>query len=175
MQFTVRGYGDFLESAYQQQLKHGKAVRFEELAERVAETMSWRGVVEEMVRVFGAEHLTVYDYDRDRSDARPLVGQIVTDALDRLGATGVVVGDEVSRRTNTRYTQRMADLSLDVLPLLQGADERAAFHRFVTDTLGRRPTPGDVPASFLDAGTATALAERYTADLAAIASLVELR
>ncbi|MFV2145790.1 hypothetical protein [Isoptericola sp. G70] len=175
VQFTVRGYGDFLESAYQQQLKHGKIVRFDELADRVVATMSWRGVVEELVRVFGAEHVTVYDYDRDRTGHRPLVGQIVTDALDRLGATGVEIGDEASRRTNTRYTQRMADLSLEVLPLLHGADERAAFHRFVTDALGRHPAPGDVPASFLDAGTAAELAERYTDDLAAVGSLVELR
>lgn len=175
VQFTVRGYGAFLESAYQQQLKHGKVVRFEELADRVEPTLSWRGVVEELVRTFGAEHVTVYDYDRDRSGARPLVGQILADALERLGATGVEVGEEVSRRTNTRYTQRMADLSLEVLPLLEGPDERAAFHRFVTGALGRRPTPDDVPASFLPADSVAALDERYAKDLAWIGSVVELR
>ncbi|GAA1991035.1 hypothetical protein GCM10009718_30970 [Isoptericola halotolerans] len=175
VQFTVRGYAAFLESAYQQQLKHGKVVRFEELAGRVGSTLSWRGVVEELVRTFGAEHVTVYDYDRDRSGSRPLVGQILADALDRLGARGVEVGEEVSRRTNTRYTQRMADLSLDVLPLLRGSDERVAFHRFVTGALGRHPAPGDVPASFLDDGAVSALDERYAEDLAWVASVVELR
>ncbi|WP_407316916.1 hypothetical protein UQW22_10630 [Isoptericola halotolerans] len=175
VQFTVRGYAAFLESAYQQQLKHGRAVRFDELADRVQARLSWRGVVEQLARTFGAEHVTVYDYDRDRGAARPLVGQILTDALERLGATGVEVGDEVSRRTNTRYTQRMADLSLEVLPLLDGADERAAFHRFVTDTLGRHPAPGDVPASFLAPDAVTALDERYAEDLAWIGSVVELR
>ncbi|WP_277209711.1 hypothetical protein [Isoptericola croceus] len=175
VQFTVRGYAGFLESAYQQQLKHGKVVRFDELAGRVGATMSWRGVVEEIVRTFGAEHVTVYDYDRDRTGTLPLVGQILTDALERLGAPGIEVGSETSRRSNTRYTQRMAELSLDVLPLLQGADERASFHRFVTDALGRHPAPGDVPASFLDAAGAAALTERYAEDLAWIGSLVELR
>ncbi|WP_278235151.1 hypothetical protein [Isoptericola sp. AK164] len=176
VQFTVRSYGDFLESAYQQQLKHGQPVRFDELVQRVGAGVSWRDVVTRLVETFGADHVTVYDYERSRTaPERPLVGQVLTDALAHLGARGVQVGDDVSRRTNTRYTQRMADLSVDVLPLLTDADERAALHRFVTDALGRRPAVDDVPASFLDAGTAARLADRYAEDVEWIASVVELR
>ncbi|MDO8144132.1 hypothetical protein [Isoptericola sp. 178] len=176
VQFTVRSYGDFLESAYQQQLKHGRPVRFDELADRVLDGLSWRAPVERLVEAFGAGNVTVYDYDRVRpAPERPLVGQILTDALQLLDAAGAAVGDEVSRRTNTRYTQRMADLSVAVLPLLDGVDERAALHRFVTDALGRRPAADDVPASFLDPGTAAELRDRYARDLAWIDSLVGVR
>ncbi|GAA4720740.1 hypothetical protein GCM10023216_07200 [Isoptericola chiayiensis] len=176
VQFTIRSYGDFLESAYQQQLKHGRATPFAALADRVVDGLSWREHVTSLVETFGADNVTVYDYDRERpAPEQPLVGRILEDAMRWLGADRVTVGDEVSRRTNTRYTQRMADLSVEVLPLLQGADERAALHRFVTDALGRRPAADDVPASFLDPGTSAELAERYARDVAWIGSVVDVR
>ncbi|PFG44071.1 hypothetical protein ATJ88_2789 [Isoptericola jiangsuensis] len=175
VQFTVRSYGPFLESAYQQQLKHGHPSSFDALADRVAPTLSWRPVVTRLVEVFGAENVTVYDYDRAREADVPLVRQVLLDALHRLGAGDLDVVVDDGHRPNTRYTQRMADLSLATLPLLEGREEREALHRFSVATLGRRPAPDDAPARFLADDAAAGLADRYAADVAWLSRLVEVR
>jgi hypothetical protein len=175
VQFTVRSYGPFLESAYQQQLKHGHHSSFDELADRVAGSLSWRPVVSRLVDAFGAENVTVYDYDRARPAETPLVRQVLVDALGHLGAPGFDVVVDAGHRPNTRYTQRMADLSLSALPLLEGRAEREALHRFTVATLGRRPAADDAPARFLADGAAAELDERYAADIAWLSGLVEVR
>jgi hypothetical protein len=175
VQFCVRSYGDFLESAYLQQLRHGQPTSFKDLADRVAPTMSWRPVVERLVETFGTEHVTVYDYDRIRDGAPSLVEQILVDAADHLGASRPAIDVEVSRRPNARYTRRMAELALATLPLLATPAERRALHRFSVATLGRAPALDDAPATFLADGVAAELSERYTADTAWIAGRVEVR
>jgi hypothetical protein len=175
VQFTVRSYGPFLESAYQQQLKHGHHSSFESLADRVAGSLSWRPVVERLVDTFGAENVTVYDYDRPRATDTPLVRQILLDAVGRLGVPGLAVQVDADHRPNTRYTQRMADLALATLPLLDDRAEREALHRFTVATLGRRPAADDAPARFLADDAAAELGERYTADIAWLAERVEVR
>ncbi|WP_402466726.1 hypothetical protein [Isoptericola aurantiacus] len=172
VQFTIRSYGPFLESAYLQQLKHGRAQSFAAFTADIDPAFSWVPVVQDLVDVFGAENVVLYDYDRDRTGSDPLVGQVLTDAVGALGAGQAVAGADWSHRTNSRYTQRMADLALDVLPLLRTDGERTAFHRFVSHDVADQD--GE-PATFLDPEQRQAHAVRYADDLAAVASLVDVR
>lgn len=175
VQFTVRSYAPFLESAYLQQLKHGRPLTFEQYTAGIDDGFSWRPVVQALVDVFGADDVVVYDYDAPR-ERPPLVGQVLTDALEALGAGAAVRGADWSHRTNPRYTQRMADLALAVLPLLRTDSERKAFHRFCTQVVARSPASADdAPATFVGAAHAEASAARYADDLAWARSVVEVR
>ncbi|WP_418276178.1 hypothetical protein ACNHYB_15130 [Isoptericola jiangsuensis] len=175
VQFSVRSYRDFLESAYQQQLKAGRSRPFEALADRVLDDLSWRPVVSTLIETFGAENVTVYDYDRARPEGSGLVRQIILDAVHRLGGAPVDVTVDESHRVNVRYSQRMADLSMATLPLLRTPQERAALHQFSVQTLGRHPVPDDAPARFLTGDAVEALAARYAADIDWVAERVEVR
>jgi hypothetical protein len=176
VQFTVRSYAPFLESAYLQQLKHGKPLTFEQYTAGIDDGYSWRPVVQALVDVFGADDVVVYDYDAARDDTLPLVGQVLTDALATLGADGAVRDADWSHRTNPRYTQRMADLALAVLPLLRTDDERRAFHKFCTQVVAKSPASADdAPATFVGEADAARYAARYADDLAWIRTAVEVR
>lgn len=158
VQFTVRDYAPFIESAYLQQLKHGHPVAFEDFVADIDPGVSWRPVVEHLVDVFGSDHVTVYDYE----DPTPPVERILSDALELLGAGSVLDGTDWDHRTNERYTQRMADLSLMVLPHLRSSKERTAFHRFLENSL---EDPADRPAEFFSPDRQEELSARYVSDM----------
>jgi len=176
VQFTVRSYAPFLESAYLQQLKHGRALTFAQFMAGVDPGYSWVPVVRTLVDVFGADRLAVYDYDAPRPDDAQLVGRILGDAAGWLGAPDATAGADWSHRTNPRYTRRMTDLALAALPLLRTPDERRQFHRFLATAVARSEASArEEPATFVAADEAAALDDRYRADLAHIRQLVEVR
>lgn len=157
VQFTVRSYAPFIESAYLQQLKHGRSLTFDRFVADIDLDLSWRPIVRHLVEVFGEDHVTVYDYD----GPDPLVRRVLSDALGRLDAGKVLDGTDWEHRTNERYTQRMADLSLAVLPRLRNEQERAAFRKFLRDSLN---DPEDHPAEFFSPARQEELTLRYTSD-----------
>ncbi|WP_349829472.1 hypothetical protein [Brevibacterium litoralis] len=78
--------------------------------------------------------------------------------------------ESVAGRVNTRYTQRMAELAVDILPRLR-KEERTPF----TEFLKAVESPDDPPATFVPEDDAARLDDRYAADLEEIGRLVAVR
>lgn len=167
VQFAVADHGPFLEAVYMRQVEQGMALTFTEFLATVGTAPSWVPVVEALVATFGRDHVTVYD----ATASRPLGDRLLGDAMGWLGVTDVGPLPSRTTRRPSRFTRRMADLSLAVLPHLRSDRERVAFGRFLTSELAGT----DRPASFLTPERSADLSARYADDLRRIRRMTEVR
>jgi hypothetical protein len=168
--YCIRDFGSLLESSYSQLVLGGATYGFDEYVSTAsADKLSWIGIIEQMVAIFGVEHVRLWAFEDFKNDADAAFKAIAKSAS--IDPNTLIPRPEA--RKNASFPPHTIPVAIAWNKLLEehlreiGKGEKHDLRRKMRALLSQVGTP-DVKSSLMDSESRAQFTAQYARELAAI-------
>jgi uncharacterized UPF0146 family protein len=138
--YTIRPQHAFLESYYLQRIHQGDSLTFDDFIKGVdLESLHWASIVDALTREFGADRVTVMDFELIRQGQMAFIHEFVRRTI----SPDITVDTDYDTVKNPSVSARGLEIALRVNPLLEKG-ERGLMRKFLQANFSNQTEPRPV-------------------------------